>query len=501
MKKLTALILSVIFILSLSACGKSESAEKQKPETESWSDTAMAGDETESTDETVSSEIEGLKGYSDVTSFDEFVEEFDKNFDVDITEHEDGSVVIDAKEPTVDNDEDVNIKETAPAIPTIDKVKPTAPTTPAKPTTPEPEKKPEVKPTPTPETNPETEKQPEITPEPEVNPEPEVTPTPEPTPEPEVTPEPQPEPEVTPEPQPEPEKPAKNHYTYTTNQKHQKLHYTKRYLYSILTEEQKSWYRTIDKAITNLEDGASFDVVMSENRNYYIYFLYMADNSEHFYLGNTMTLCNNGDGTSKIEFCYSDGVNYCAYGRENRYLTDELRASILEKKAIFDAEVERIVSTIPSDAPDVEKERLIYDRILMDSYYNLSAKWNGVCEPNWNAYGIIVNKYGVCESYSEAFQTLCNAVGINCMGVVGTAGGGHKWNAVELDGEWYMCDITFDDPIGGESGAAYHYYFNRTSEEMTEMHHDWSNCDWPVPECNGTKFSFANYFGTNFWGD
>ena len=107
----------------------------------------------------------------------------------------------------------------------------------------------------------------------------------------------------------------------------------------------------------------------------------------------------------------------------------------------------------------------------------------------------MVNKMGVCESYSEAFQTLCLYAGINCTGVVGTAGGGHKWNCVKLDGEWYMCDITFDDPIGGEPGAAYHFYFNLTSAKMKEYCHDWENSQWPVPNCTATKYSYNNYFG------
>ena len=177
---------------------------------------------------------------------------------------------------------------------------------------------------------------------------------------------------------------------------------------------------------------------MAENRNYYIYYLYMFDNPEHFYLGNSVTIYNYGDGRTALVFCYSDGKLTCRFGGKLTRINDELRAGIRAKKAIFDAEVERIISTIPNDAPVVVKEKLIYDRILIDSHYNLSAKWDGIAEDNWTAYGILVNKYGVCESYSEAFQTLCLAVGINCTGVVGTAGGGHKWNCVELDDEWYV---------------------------------------------------------------
>ncbi len=291
-------------------------------------------------------------------------------------------------------------------------------------------------------------------------------------------------------------KPTTPTYTYTTNQKHTALPYTERYLYSLLDEQWKECYRRIDTAVRNLDETAEFEVNLADNRGYAIYHLYMFDTPELFYLSSSVCISNHGDGTSSLRFSYAvsnQKGEYCGYGYGN--LTNELRQKIRAKKAIFDAEVQRIVSTIPANAPDVVKEKLIYDRILIDSYYNLGARWDGLAEDNWTAYGILINKYGVCESYSEAFQTLCLAVGINCTGIVGTAGGGHKWNAVQLDGEWYQCDITFDDPIGGEAGAAYHYYFNRTSEEMINLHHDWSNSDWPVPDCTATKYDYTNYFG------
>ena len=221
----------------------------------------------------------------------------------------------------------------------------------------------------------------------------------------------------------------------------------------------------------------------------------MADNPEHFYLCNSLTLMSGGNG-STIRFSYSVGPgesDHCGYGIGE--LTDELKEKIRAKKAVFDRTVARVVSTIPASAPDVVKEKLIYDRILLDSYYNLGARWDGRAEDNWTAYGILVNGYGVCESYAEAFQTLLNAVGINAVGVAGTAGGGHKWSCVELDGEWYMCDITFDDPIGGDPNDAYHYYFNLTSAEMRARNHVWENSDYPIPECKGTRYSYAAYFG------
>ena len=133
------------------------------------------------------------------------------------TKTEDGIIV--KLETPITNTEDKNTTPT-PAIPTIDVVKPTEPT----PT------KPEKDTTSSEETSaPEKE---EVT-EPTIPAEPETPSEPE---------------------EPSPEEVKKPEYTYTTGQKHEKLHYTGRYLYSTLNAEQKEWYRKIDTAVNNLEN-------------------------------------------------------------------------------------------------------------------------------------------------------------------------------------------------------------------------------------------------------
>ncbi|MBQ8732662.1 MAG: hypothetical protein IJY82_07535 [Oscillospiraceae bacterium] len=443
--------------------------------------------------------------FESTSSYADIVSALDEEFDFRETASEDGSLIVEMTPAEPEHP----ATESQPAIPIIlpsrkpvkpeisETETPVAPKEPEAPVLPEiaPEREPEVtpekEPAPTLETTPiqpeeEEESAPVVPEEPDAPTKPE---------EPEA-----PQDPVPAEPQPEPTPtPTTPKYTYTTGQTHTPVPFQERYLYSFLDEEMKECYRKIDRAIKELAGRVSFSCNIAEDRKYMIYFLYAFDHPEHFYLGNTMTIYNHGDGTSSILLCYSDGESYCNYGTALPEIDDSLRASIRDKKAIFDRTVSQILSTIPADAPDVVKERLIYDRILMDSFYHLGAKWKGVAPDDWTAYGIVVNHYGVCESYAEAFQALCLAAGINCTGIVGTAGGGHKWNAVQLEGEWYICDITFDDPIGGEEGAAYHYYFNRTTAEMEEMNHDSSNSDWPVPVATATKYSFSEYFGECRW--
>ncbi len=292
-------------------------------------------------------------------------------------------------------------------------------------------------------------------------------------------------------------------YSYTTGQTHTWLPLEQHYYYSLLPAEWKEYYRQIDTAVNNLEaktSETSFN--LGEDRRYYIYYLYMFDHPEHFYLANNCTIYNSGHSYHLfLHYAVGNGVGeFCGYGYALSEINDELRAKIRNKKATFDAKVAKVTATIPTNAPDIIKERLIYDYILKSSFYNLSAKWDGFAEDNWTAYGILANGYGVCESYAEAFQTLCGAVGVLCTGVVGDAGGGHKWNAVKIDNEWYMCDITFDDPLGNDPEDVYHYYFNQTSQWFTEHGHHWHSSNWEgcfsvltYPECNGTAYSNQNF--------
>lgn len=61
----------------------------------------------------------------------------------------------------------------------------------------------------------------------------------------------------------------------------------------------------------------------------------------------------------------------------------------------------------------------------------------------------------VCEGYTKGLQVLCHAADIPCVQLEGSAGGGHMWNAIKLDGVWYFCDPTWDDPNRDEESWDY----------------------------------------------
>ena len=110
-----------------------------------------------------------------------------------------------------------------------------------------------------------------------------------------------------------------------------------------------------------------------------------------------------------------------------------------------------------------EKVIAIYDYLMNNSEYNYAAyelmtsSAKDTCYdvyPNsWNTYGILCEQKGVCQSYAYAFNAIAHEAGLDTTMVTGSLdGGGHAWNAVKLDGKWYMLDVTNN---GKTSGVPY----------------------------------------------
>lgn len=80
-------------------------------------------------------------------------------------------------------------------------------------------------------------------------------------------------------------------------------------------------------------------------------------------------------------------------------------------------------------------------------------------------------------------------MGIPCATVEGIANTGkdHAWNKVQLDGEWYCVDATWDNPIDGD---AHYILFNVTDEFLLALGFQWDNAS--SPEANGILYAFGN---------
>jgi transglutaminase-like putative cysteine protease len=130
---------------------------------------------------------------------------------------------------------------------------------------------------------------------------------------------------------------------------------------------------------------------------------------------------------------------------------------------------------------DYDRALWLHDWLIYNADYDESMT---VHHPR----GVLLDGTGVCESYAIAYQLLLSEIGIPSMYVTGYAGGDlHAWNLVQLDGEWYHIDCTWDDPIGG--GNEGYGYFG-LNDAMMGRDHDWERQNYVFPKATGQQYNY-----------
>ncbi|GAA0789635.1 hypothetical protein GCM10008909_25630 [Hathewaya limosa] len=185
--------------------------------------------------------------------------------------------------------------------------------------------------------------------------------------------------------------------------------------------------------------------------------------------------------------------------------------TVRKQKEAVEEEVKRIVKEVIKDGmTDFQKELALHDYIVKNADYNMAGlNKNPIDLEDHNAYGVLILHKGVCESYAKAMQLLLKEVGIECKYATGKSkhdgrpGGGHAWNMVKLDNEWYNLDATWDDPVSDRNGTnivvegstitpVIHTYFNVTDNVLNQDHIRGDYEERNYPRCTSTKYAYDN---------
>ena len=130
----------------------------------------------------------------------------------------------------------------------------------------------------------------------------------------------------------------------------------------------------------------------------------------------------------------------------------------------FEEEVNVILSLIAPSMSDAEKALAVHEYFVLNYAYGYTHESN-------TAYGIMVNKKGLCNAYSEAYKYIMEKLEIPCI-IVSSTAMNHAWNMVSIDGEWYHVDVTFDDT--GKLGYGNHMNFLRSDKGIESTgHYGW----------------------------
>lgn len=122
----------------------------------------------------------------------------------------------------------------------------------------------------------------------------------------------------------------------------------------------------------------------------------------------------------------------------------------------------------------------------------------------YNLYGAIVETKVVCEGYARMFKYIMDGLDIPCILVSGTATNSdgetelHAWNYVELNGQWYAIDVTWNDPVvigGGEPTESQQSRYLLKGRSFLENHEEdgmisENSMEFTYPTLNNADYIF-----------
>ena len=284
-----------------------------------------------------------------------------------------------------------------------------------------------------------------------------------------------------------------------------------KYFYNQLDEKSRIIYRAFESNKENIktgtfqiELGTNFSDILSKSNGqellgeYYQSAIeaYTYDNSEVFYLSprkmylNIETTTRNGTSTYNVYINSGNEANYLAEGFSSKQEIDQTFAEINQVK-------NQIIQNKTGNT--YEDIKMVHDYLVDTIQYESSLSKENI----YTIYGALVNRECVCEGYARAFKYILDELHIPCVMVIGTATNSqgetenHAWNYVQLNGNWYAVDTTWDDPVvigGGTASEESRYKYFLVGREVIDQDHKPSG---QFTE-GGKVFSYPNLSNTSY---
>jgi hypothetical protein len=145
-----------------------------------------------------------------------------------------------------------------------------------------------------------------------------------------------------------------------------------------------------------------------------------------------------------------------------------------------------------------------YDSVALNRETETGGPKRGKVDRLRTMVGVFLDKKAVCAGYAYAMQYLLRKCGVECTqasGMIrkadGSAAGGHGWNFVKLDGDYYYVDTTWDDSSNTiqsvkNTDPSLDYFAITTNELLRTRDLTWTPVE--LPECTATR---CNYYYHN----
>lgn len=249
------------------------------------------------------------------------------------------------------------------------------------------------------------------------------------------------------------------------------------YYYYQLTDIQKSYYDLLLEASENNENSISGDIKFDR---------------DDFFI-------------ALKAFSY-DYPNYYWWGKgvSSKYTSNSFTSKCDEDVDTIKANLELLDSKVNSILNECINENNYLTIKNIHDYIVSNVKYDDSSNNSHNIVGSLLEGKSVCDGYAFAFKYLVNKAGFNCNIIEGTAFNTkneieeHAWNEIELNGNWYLVDATWDNSIDintGNESISYHYFL--IDEEMMNSDH-YPNETYRFHDCNDKSLFYVNMPGAYF---
>ena len=234
------------------------------------------------------------------------------------------------------------------------------------------------------------------------------------------------------------------------------------YYYEQLNKEQQKVYYAMKEGLLKLQD--SFAVPMLSKKELSdIYFMIRMDCPEIFY---------------SVTFSYRYYMDSTEVELTPKYLFS--KDKIREHRQAMESRVKKLVRQA-ENLDEKGKELFIHDFLVKNVKYDKLKK-----EYSHEIIGALGNGVAVCEGIAKAVKILCDELKIWCIIVLSEANPDkgikyrHAWNVIQINGQYYHLDVTFDNTLSKDDTVRYDYV-NLSDKQIFRDHEPGI---WKVPVCN-----------------
>jgi hypothetical protein len=262
------------------------------------------------------------------------------------------------------------------------------------------------------------------------------------------------------------------------------------FYYERLSEKRKRAYDTMLEAIRNYQQTTQVECSFADLEK--VSKAILSDHPELFWYSNFEMYVESG----KVNLLY------CVSADEREELQrriDEVTPGYLEgiddSMSAYDVAIRihvRLIGTVD------------YDTLALRAEEAKGGPKSDQLDRLRTICGVFLDGKAVCAGYARAAQYLLQKCGVECAyasGLIrkenGESGGGHGWNILKIDGDYYYMDTTWDDSsdtVQSVKNTDFGFdYFCITTDELTRTR-DLSRCPTDMPACTETR---ANYYYHN----